>query len=837
MLRPAAVLLCAGKGTRMNDNTTHKVCYEIAGTPVVVRLINTLKDAGVDRFVAVVGDRAQTVIDCLSGIDGVTFAYQHEQRGTGDAAKIGLDALKNDGYSGPVLILMGDKIIAPSVIDKLIKGYDEGLYKGVFAVQSREYNESGGRILEKNGKVCGILENTDAYMLLLGELADPTEESLWEKINTFPLNEKKKKLLLSRTLEKKKLYPSVTLAGETFDSREAFEHRYVNTATYLVDMQLALLGLEAASTDNAQGELYLTDAVNYIAANSSVKTVLIENKNDLLTYSTMDELKEIQKYFEKTEGDSSMLTASEWIKKFENFDENTRKQFELIYGNNEELFLNRREALVALLNDYISKNGDEKVVIARAPGRVNLMGRHIEHRGGSINVMSINRETLLCAGKRNDDVVNISNIDPNFKEFSFSISENIGTQQNGDWVGFIESDKIMKMVADSGGDWTNYIKAGVLRLQLQYPEKLLCGMNMVFSGDIPLEAGLSSSSSIVVATMEAAIGLNRLDILVEDFITFCGEGEWFVGSRGGAGDHAAMKCSKKDKITHMDFLPFRIGESVDFPSGYRIIVANSFIQAKKSGGAKDQFNQKVASYEFALMLIRKFFPEYSDKVQYLRDVTPDKLEVPLKKIYEMLLKLPEKVTDSEIRALLPDKTEQIDRLQKNHTVPSYYDVRSVMLYGISECARANICIDMLKNKDYKALGAAMNISHNGDRVRKDGKEYNYYASDDYLKSLISMLESNDPEKIMAASLHKQSGGYACSTPVIDDLIDFTLKQKGVVGAQLSGAGLGGCIIVLIKEEYALDYLEAIDKYYYKPNFLPIGAEIFTPVSGSNIFLS
>jgi N-acetylgalactosamine kinase len=50
-----AILLCAGHGTRMNDTRTHKVCYEIAGVPAIIRLVNNFKSAGIERFVVVVG--------------------------------------------------------------------------------------------------------------------------------------------------------------------------------------------------------------------------------------------------------------------------------------------------------------------------------------------------------------------------------------------------------------------------------------------------------------------------------------------------------------------------------------------------------------------------------------------------------------------------------------------------------------------------------------------------------------------------------------------------------------------------------------------------------------
>ena len=62
------------------------------------------------------------------------------------------------------------------------------------------------------------------------------------------------------------------------------------------------------------------------------------------------------------------------------------------------------------------------------------------------------------------------------------------------WLNFLESDDIKKMVTKSRGDWMNYVKAPVLRLQYLYKTQKLRGMDIAFTGNIPIAAGLSSSS-------------------------------------------------------------------------------------------------------------------------------------------------------------------------------------------------------------------------------------------------------------------------------------------------------------------------------------------------------
>lgn len=62
----------------------------------------------------------------------------------------------------------------------------------------------------------------------------------------------------------------------------------------------------------------------------------------------------------------------------------------------------------------------------------------------------------------------------------------------------------------------------------------------------------------------------------------------------------------------------------------------------------------------------------------------------------------------------------------------------------------------------------------------------------------------------------QSGGYACSTPQIDRMVDIASEVPGVAGAQIGGAGLGACIMVLARREAVERARKALIKHYYRP---------------------
>lgn len=184
--------------------------------------------------------------------------------------------------------------------------------------------------------------------------------------------------------------------------------------------------------------------------------------------------------------------------------------------------------------------------------------------------------------------------------------------------------------------------------------------------------------------------------------------------------------------------------------------------------------------------------------------------------------------------------ETLETLFKSHAEPDHYLIRSVVLYGAAECARAEMCREYLARGDMEGLGRLMQISHDGDRVvnytaGEEGwtqRNYDYSASDAYLKTLIDDLQSEDPDRVARAQLYLQPGGYACSTPEIDEMVDLSLQVPGVLGAQLSGAGLGGCIMVLVRSE-AKEKLKQVltEKFYYPRSLTPQITES-TPVMGS-----
>ncbi len=455
--------------------------------------------------------------------------------------------------------------------------------------------------------------------------------------------------------------------------------------------------------------------------------------------------------------------------------------------------------------------------------------------------MAVNQEVVVVASPRADDRLEIRNVDPDqFPDASLSLGRLIAQLDWDGWLSCINSAALERYLRQSAGGWWIYIEAAMLRLQMAFPDRLLSGMDMAICGSIPVAAGMSSSSALVVSTAETAVALHGLDVQPTQFVNFCGEGEWFVGTRGGSADHAAMKFGAAGAITHVKFHDFEVLKQVRFPESHRMVVCNSFTQAQKAGGVKKAFNARVASYMAGVELVRRRFPQYAALVQYVRDIRPETLRVPVEAIYEILLELPLEMTTAEIRKAFADDPETWQRLQPyfdSAVDADRYPIRGVMLFGISECARAREAPRCLETDDMTALGALMRISHDGERcfrVTDDLQADPWTAdiSDEYLHGRIEDIRSGDSERTRRAHLHLQYGAYRCSTRDIDAIVDIALRTPGVEGAQIAGAGLGGCAMVLVQATAVATLKDRLDRLFYTPKHFPSGVIECIPAAGS-----
>jgi len=884
-----SIVLAAGKGRRMRNNVIHKVCFQVAGIPAIHHALDAYNRLGVVRNVVVVGELAGQVVETVGKkFRNAVFAFQPDALGTGDAARCGLQALADIDGDARVLVVAGDKILDSAALARLLSEYERtDADLGILVTPAEFGAASAGRVLFGSGeRPAAIVETKDIKLRacrgeLLRFLEARTDEAVPEaevqaivarhlgpSANLRDVLDAPNGLSSSPRgllIDKLATLPRDFSFGpeQVFSPQDADEARYRNESVYLVKKKVLEYGLENLRTNNAQKELYLTDAMIAIlqarGANGPTYRICYsatETPFEVMSYNNPEELLRIEDHFHGRRkqslesllgrlGRHKLRTVSQWLELFpsdHSLAGKTRSGLAEYYGNDEDLLTDKcaayREVLLTFGNNF---GFDRYVFLVRSPGRINVMGRHIDWQGGRCNLMAVNQEAIMVVSPRSDDSIVARNVAPEqFPDVSISIGKLVSQLDWDNWLSVLNSAELVHHLRASEGSWNLYIEAAMLRLQIAYPNQLLRGMDVAVYGDVPVAAGMSSSSALVVATAESALALHGIEITPQQFVNFCGEGEWFVGTRGGSADHAAMKYGAKGTINHVSFHDFELLEQIDFPDSHVLIVCNSFVQAKKAAGAKAAFNSRVGSYLIGVELVKKQFPQYAPFIRFVRDINPETLRVPPSKIYEILLDLPEAITAHEVRATFREDAESWSRLAphfENAEADAVYPVRGVLMFGICECARAIRAAECLRRENMEEFGKLMNISHNGERRYITGNDGNIEPfavdiSDHAIRRLIEALSSQAPQRIELAQLHNQPGAYRCSTQEIDTIVDIACRTPGVAGAQIAGAGLGGCAMVLMRGECVPAVEQSLLENYYEPNGLPSGVVRCTPSAGS-----
>ncbi|MCX7777482.1 MAG: hypothetical protein N2381_05410 [Armatimonadetes bacterium] len=544
---------------------------------------------------------------------------------------------------------------------------------------------------------------------------------------------------------------------------------------------------------------------------------------------------------------TKLMTVEQWLNFVSDW-HRFKSHMQMFYGADEGLLNERRHAFKLVLEAALSLLGlRRKIILVRAPGRLNLMGRHIDHRGGAVNPIALSAELIAVAAPRKDDVISAHNVEAHkYTPRQFKIGESLPPRKLmniSEWDSWTMAQVEERRKSGEPIHWTDYIKGAAVMLQERFRlhDGSLCpslkGMDIVVYGDVPPSAGLASSSALFMLASEALLSLNGLQLDREEFVRLCGYGEWYVGTRGGAGDHAAIKYAKAGYVSHITMNPLSVSYN-PFPKGYKVVALHSFEIAHKAGNARDVFNQRVACYEFGFMLILERHPELQSVLKQFSDIR-SQVVGSTADVYRLILELPLRASLREILKLLSPKWhERALKVASMHAPPKEgYPIRGVCLFGVSECERSRLAAELLAQERIEEFGLFINISHDGDRVAKMDRRghmrrYVSPCSDAHLAKLIEACKRSPAGESEGSEVWRQPGSYRCSTASIDFMVDVANGVDGVLGAQLCGAGLGGCIMALVRDDSLKRLIEVMSERYYEPRGFEPCYVIATPVSGS-----
>ena len=230
-----------------------------------------------------------------------------------------------------------------------------------------------------------------------------------------------------------------------------------------------------------------------------------------------------------------------------------------------------------LKEKFIEKFGIEHTKKFFSPGRVNLIGEHTDYNGGNVFPCAIDKGTFALVKEREDN---------KFRMYS----------ENFESLGVIEF-TLEKLENEKEHDWANYPK-GVIKMFLDAGYKIDRGFDILFYGNIPNGAGLSSSASIEILT---AVVLKELFNLGIDMIEMVKLGQKteniFIGVNSGIMDQFAVGMGKKDNAILLDCNTLEYAYVPVILKDERIIISNT---NKRRWLADSKYNERRGECETAL---------------------------------------------------------------------------------------------------------------------------------------------------------------------------------------------------------------------------------------------
>jgi galactokinase len=203
------------------------------------------------------------------------------------------------------------------------------------------------------------------------------------------------------------------------------------------------------------------------------------------------------------------------------------------------------------------------------PGRIEFLGKHTDYAGGRSLVCAVERGLTVHAAPRTDSRVRITD------------------QKDGEQAEF----DISSALTAPAGHWINYPMTVARRLARDVPGPLR-GADIDFTSSLPRDAGLSSSSALIVACYVALADVNGLPAPAgEDLAGYLGAVETGVGTAGGSEDHVAILLSRPGELGQYTYCPIRHERQVALPQDLVFVVAVSGVAAPKTGAAREPYNR------------------------------------------------------------------------------------------------------------------------------------------------------------------------------------------------------------------------------------------------------
>jgi len=459
--------------------------------------------------------------------------------------------------------------------------------------------------------------------------------------------------------------------------------------------------------------------------------------------------------------------------------------------------------ILAFSKKFVGQTPD---FIVRAPGRVNLIGEHIDYCGYDVLPMAVEKDILFAVKvvrpSESRNIIQLCNTESTFTPIQLDLTS--------------KDDTTIKLGVENR-HWSIYFLAAFHGICSKYDHLVDVGnlksLKIMADGNVPKGSGLSSSSAFVCGS---AVSLLFANLEEEEFSELgtaeiaecCIECERRVGVDSGGMDQTICMMAHKGYAKYIEFRPELRGTDIKLPPMERTrwVIANCLKEHKLQDESGTQnYNTRVVECRLAALLLAKELKlRQWRSVMTFRDIqemTGLKLDVLLFKTMDLLnnesYSIEQIEDDLDVKALGITLEDLMVGLKRGKSVLK--NLRTLTKYRLP-----------LQNRALHVYGEASRVQNFKDLCTstfdlEDGELPEYGPQEERVVSRLG--------KLMTDSHVSCRDKYECSCEELDELQSLCI-EGGALGSRLTGAGWGGCIVSLVEEEKVKAFKAYLNKNYY-----------------------
>lgn len=398
---------------------------------------------------------------------------------------------------------------------------------------------------------------------------------------------------------------------------------------------------------------------------------------------------------------------------------------------------------------------NKPIYVARAPGRLDVMGGNVDYTGGMV-LQSLLREAVWIAiQSRPDDLIRIFN--PGALQFGWKDRIECKTTD----LGNPENLALIYEKCDNSR-WCSYVLGALHFLWLHYGWRSTGGANLFISSDLPPNKGVSSSAALSVATLKAASAALGITL---DGIALATAGQWVenvvVGSACGIMDQAAIVLGRENHLLPMLCQPCQPFPVLTLPASVRIWGMDSMTPRSTTGAAYEI--ARAAAFMGYKLICRheginvvpaeaSEIPRWTDARWngYISNLAPSEF----RSKYERML--PESLSGHEFLARAGEHVDPFTSIVADREYP----VRSAIRYATEENLRVQMVAALLETAAWRNSYSTLQL-----------------IGEIFHQSHVAYTECG-------------LGAESC------DLLVSLARKAGFPGAKMTGGGAGGVVAIL-----------------------------------------